>query len=68
MNDSCMIIATVMFPYPFTLSLTHPHPHPHPYPYPYPRFNNAVPLMRSAEYQATIPLKFVIIFHDYANI
>ena len=27
----------------------------------------SVPGMRSAEYQATIPLKFLIIVHNYAN-
>ena len=27
-----------------------------------------VPGMRSAEYQATIPLKFVIIIHNYVNV
>ena len=36
MNDSGMIIGTVMFPYAFTLPLTHPHPHRHPYPHPHP--------------------------------
>ena len=28
----------------------------------------SMPPMRSAEYQATIPLKFVIILHNYANV
>ena len=27
-----------------------------------------IPGMRSAEYQATIPLKFFIIIHNYANV
>ena len=30
--------------------------------------NERMPGMRSAEYQATIPLKFFIIIHNYANI
>ena len=30
--------------------------------------NEAMPGMRSAEYQATIPLKFFIIIHNYANV
>ena len=28
----------------------------------------SMPPMRSAEYKATIPLKFLIIIHNYANI
>ena len=28
----------------------------------------SMPLVQSAEYQETIPLKFVIIIHNYANI
>ena len=28
----------------------------------------SMPLVRSAEYQETIPLKFLIIIHNYANI
>ena len=28
----------------------------------------SIPLMRSAECQATIPLKFLIIIHNYANV
>ena len=30
--------------------------------------NERMPGMRSAEYQATIPLKFFIIIHNYANV
>ena len=30
--------------------------------------NERMPGMRSAEYQATIPQKFVIIIHNYANV
>ena len=30
--------------------------------------NERMPGMRSAEYQATIPLKFLIIIHNYANV
>ena len=30
--------------------------------------NERMPGMRSAEYQATIPLKFCIIVHNYANV
>ena len=30
--------------------------------------NETRPGMRSAEYQATIPLKFFIIIHNYANV
>ena len=30
--------------------------------------NERVPEMRSAEYQATIPLKFFIIIHNHANV
>ena len=28
----------------------------------------SIPGMRSAEYQATIPLKFLVIMHNYANV
>ena len=30
--------------------------------------NERMPVMRSAEYQATIPPKFFIIIHNYANV
>ena len=30
--------------------------------------NERMPVMRSAEYQATIPLKFFIIIHNYVNV
>ena len=30
--------------------------------------NERMPLLRSAEYQATIQLKFFIIIHNYANV
>ena len=30
--------------------------------------NERLPGMRSAKYQATIPLKFFIIIHNYANV
>ena len=30
--------------------------------------NERIPVMRSAEYQATIPLKFFIIIHNYVNV
>ena len=30
--------------------------------------NERMPGMRSAEYQATIPVKFFIIIHNYANV
>ena len=33
-----------------------------------PSSNESMPEMRSAEYQATIPLKFFIITHNYANV
>ena len=45
MNDSCVIIGTVMFPYAFTLPLNSspplPSPFPYPWCYPYPRFSSA---------------------------
>ena len=33
-----------------------------------PSSNERMPEMRSAQYQATIPLKFFIITHNYANV
>ena len=32
------------------------------------KLNKRMPEMRSAEYQATIPLKLFIIIHNYANV